>query len=138
MVVKHCYQNTSLSLNNSIMKTIFLYLIPLLMFPGKRSVYIFYNEVGAAQKNEQLNELHNDDQALKERDIIIESIDVNSNNNAIKKWNINTAKPFTFILVGKDGTEKLRSDTLITTAKLFSIIDAMPMRKTEMKNNDNK
>jgi hypothetical protein len=38
--------------------------------------------------------------------------------------------------VGKDGGEKLRSDTVVSPEQLFSIIDAMPMRKDEMKNQD--
>ena len=43
---------------------------------------------------------------------------------------------FTTILIGKDGTEKLRSDEAISIDKLFEEIDSMPMRKLEMKNND--
>ncbi|MCW9708605.1 DUF4174 domain-containing protein [Fodinibius salsisoli] len=38
----------------------------------------------------------------------------------------------TVILIGKDGTEKLRTGQLLTILKLFSVIDAMPMRKQEM------
>jgi hypothetical protein len=43
---------------------------------------------------------------------------------------------FTTILVGKDGTEKLRTDGSLSSSKLFDTIDAMPMRKLEMKNDD--
>lgn len=42
--------------------------------------------------------------------------------------------PFVLILIGKDGTEKLRSEQLLSNEKLFEIIDAMPMRKQEIKN----
>ncbi len=38
----------------------------------------------------------------------------------------------TFILVGKDGTEKLRK-AKIDLDEIFEVIDAMPMRKREMK-----
>lgn len=41
---------------------------------------------------------------------------------------------FTTILIGKDGTEKLRSDEVISIEKLFEEIDSMPMRRLEMKN----
>jgi hypothetical protein len=41
---------------------------------------------------------------------------------------------FTVILVGKDGGEKLRSTTPIAIARLNRVIDAMPMRKEEMRN----
>jgi hypothetical protein len=41
---------------------------------------------------------------------------------------------FYSILIGKDGTEKLRSTTPMETEKLFGTIDAMPMRRREMRN----
>lgn len=40
---------------------------------------------------------------------------------------------FTVILLGKDGGEKLRSHAAIPWVKLQGTIDAMPMRKDEMK-----
>lgn len=43
------------------------------------------------------------------------------------------AQEFTAILIGKDGTEKLRTHSILTTDKLFAVIDAMPMRKREMR-----
>jgi hypothetical protein len=41
---------------------------------------------------------------------------------------------FTVILIGKDGGEKLRQNNPLETEKLFSVIDAMPMRQNEMRN----
>jgi hypothetical protein len=43
-----------------------------------------------------------------------------------------TGNSFAAILVGKDGTEKLRRDAPISAAQLFRTIDAMPMRQREM------
>ena len=43
---------------------------------------------------------------------------------------------FSVILIGKDGTEKLRQKEILDADKLFAVIDAMPMRKQEMKNTD--
>jgi hypothetical protein len=40
---------------------------------------------------------------------------------------------FAVILLGKGGTEKLRTLSVLKTSKLFSTIDAMPMRQREMK-----
>ncbi|KAA5542573.1 DUF4174 domain-containing protein [Roseiconus nitratireducens] len=40
--------------------------------------------------------------------------------------------PFQVILVGKDGTVKLRSDEPVCPDRLFEFIDAMPMRQREM------
>ncbi|MBW4420730.1 MAG: DUF4174 domain-containing protein [Myxacorys californica WJT36-NPBG1] len=44
-----------------------------------------------------------------------------------------TPEEFTVILVGKDGTEKQRSQTPINLVVLFRTIDAMPMRQREMR-----
>lgn len=43
---------------------------------------------------------------------------------------------FTVILIGKDGTEKLRQYEILSTDKLFATIDAMPMRRREMRQDD--
>lgn len=40
---------------------------------------------------------------------------------------------FTVILLGKDGTSKLRQTQPITSDRLFALIDAMPMRQREMR-----
>ncbi len=40
---------------------------------------------------------------------------------------------FTFILIGKDGTEKLRANQPVSMPKLFGLIDQMPMRQAEMR-----
>lgn len=42
---------------------------------------------------------------------------------------------FRVVLIGKDGTEKLRTKEPIAPAELFRIIDAMPMRQSELKRN---
>lgn len=41
--------------------------------------------------------------------------------------------PFYFVLIGKDGGVKFRSTELVDSSKLFAIIDAMPMRRSEMR-----
>lgn len=41
---------------------------------------------------------------------------------------------FIVLLIGKDGTEKLRQSKPLATDSLFSVIDAMPMRQREMRN----
>ena len=40
---------------------------------------------------------------------------------------------FLFILIGKDGTEKLRSREVVSPDALFARIDRMPMRRAEMR-----
>lgn len=43
---------------------------------------------------------------------------------------------FTVILIGKDGSEKMRQHEVLGTDKLFATIDAMPMRRREMRQDD--
>lgn len=45
------------------------------------------------------------------------------------------ANSFSVILIGKDGTEKLRQNEILDTEKLFARIDGMPMRQQEMRKN---
>jgi hypothetical protein len=47
------------------------------------------------------------------------------------------AGEFVLILIGKDGTVKLRSNNPVATSKLFDLIDAMPMRQEEMRRKQN-
>jgi hypothetical protein len=44
---------------------------------------------------------------------------------------------FVIILMGKDGTVKLRSNEPVGTSELFSLIDGMPMRQEEMRRKQN-
>ena len=103
-------------------------------YPGTRNVLIFYTEAGISKKEEQFKILETNKQGVLERDIAIDMLHVSEEANAGKTWKILTTDAFTFILVGKDGTEKMRSNTVVTADRLFAIIDAMPMRKQEMRN----
>ena len=42
-------------------------------------------------------------------------------------------QPFIVILIGKDGGKKLSTEEVLTIEELFSTIDAMPMRRSEMR-----
>ena len=44
-------------------------------------------------------------------------------------------KGFLFVLVGKDGGVKLRASRVVERKRLFALIDAMPMRRDEMRSN---
>lgn len=43
------------------------------------------------------------------------------------------AIPLKLILIGKDGTAKFSSEEPVAPDKIYEVIDAMPMRKREMK-----
>lgn len=118
------------------MKTLFLFYILTMTFPGKRQVLIFYNEEGITKKNEQIDLLQKNKQGVLERDITINTYHISEAKEEVNKWNISSSSTFTFILVGKDGSEKMKADTVVSADQLFAKIDAMPMRKQEMKDGD--
>ena len=43
---------------------------------------------------------------------------------------------YAVLLIGKDGGVKLRSDEPVTTVRLFSLIDSMPMRRREIRESE--
>lgn len=65
---------------------------------------------------------------LEERDL---KVFVNPETKEMQKLRNKTG--FEVILIGKDGGVKKRKAELMTTEELFGIIDAMPMRRSEMR-----
>ncbi len=81
---------------------------------------------------QQLSLLEKAATGVSERDIKITIVEKESP--LFKKYSVDTAR-FTVVLIGKDGLEKYRTNKLMNTDQLFSIIDAMPMRQREMNKN---
>lgn len=79
----------------------------------------------------QLEVLNTDNEGLQERDLHIRTITGNSKEYAHFKVKTGT---FCILLIGKDGTQKLRSPEPVSLKTLFGLIDAMPMRRDEIKN----
>ncbi len=74
---------------------------------------------------------------VKERDLVIvsnqaDSTGDNTKRSIEKKFDIPDTG-FRFILIGKDGTVKMDRTEQVSAEELFAIIDAMPMRRREMK-----
>jgi hypothetical protein len=98
----------------------------------ERQLLLFYSEPGKALMEKQRKELDSQEAGLKERDVIVKKYPVGSTDEAIlKTWKISTSSQFTCILIGRDGGEKFRTSELLSSGKLFAIIDAMPMRRNE-------
>lgn len=83
---------------------------------------------------------------IKDRDLIVISVfDGNGSNldgneindsseDKLKKNYKDQNYPYTFILIGKDGGVKLKSNEFVSMDQLFQRIDRMPMRQREMRN----
>lgn len=111
-----------------------------------RVIVILSPGIDNKDRTQQLETLTTNQSGLKERDIVIwdivhyERISVDGEHKPqlwtppfYDQFKVDK-KDFTFILIGKDGEEKLRKNNTVSAEELFAIIDAMPMRKREMKN----
>jgi hypothetical protein len=99
---------------------------------------------------EQLNQLKAEPIDLKSRDLLYVPIVPEGHNQPIPSSRVPTARlsedelaamrhhfkvepaDFLVILIGKDGEEKLSSRTPVTAERLKTLMDSMPMRKSEM------
>ncbi len=77
----------------------------------------------------QLQWLEIESLEVTERDLKIEAVEFNSE--LAKRFHIKSGQ-FTILLIGRDGGEKYRTHEPVTTKRLFGIIDAMPMRQSEI------
>jgi hypothetical protein len=68
-----------------------------------------------------------------ERNIVIENYTFATHGNHIfSKYQVSN-RDFTVLLIGKDGFVKLRSKEIISATRIYALVDAMPMRKDEMR-----
>ena len=95
----------------------------------KRQLLIFGKSENALLVNQQVQLLNKESSGVEDRDLKI--IVVEKNSFLLKKYKVKL-EDFVVILVGKDGFEKYRTKKLLSPEKLFSMIDAMPMRKAEI------
>lgn len=100
-------------------------------FSSHRQLFILNNQLNAHLAQQQLDLLNKAAAGVKERVIKITVAEKGSL--LFKKYGADPDE-FTVILIGKDGFEKYRTNKVLSTDQLFSIIDAMPMRRQEMKN----
>lgn len=98
----------------------------------ERKLLIFGSDAQEQLVQAQLSILNKETIGLKDRAIKI--ILIKKDDLLHKKYAVKEGI-FMVVLIGKDGSEKFRTGAVLLTQKLFSIIDAMPMRQSEMKNN---
>jgi hypothetical protein len=111
-----------------------------------RVLLIFSTEKDADNYKEQIKILSEVKEGLLERKIevygttkteFIKNFKGNwENSNHLLKKYVSTSKAFQVILIGLDGGVKLKQDRILSTEKLFTIIDGMPMRRRELRNNN--
>lgn len=98
-----------------------------------RRVLIFAPDTSNALYLTQNKIFRNSVAGCEERDIVVENYILNTTNKRrFQNYQV-SLKDFTLILIGKDGFAKFRSKDVVTAERLFAIIDAMPMRKDEIR-----
>ena len=97
---------------------------------NERKILIFGKDENALLVQQQLDLFTKEITGINERDIKIILID---KSNLLNEKYAVKAGIFTVLLIGKDGSEKFRTNKLLLPLKLFALVDAMPMRQAEMK-----
>ena len=102
----------------------------------KRLLLLFTKSAHNIQYIDQTRILKEDEAGLNERDIVVKEYVYNTRNaHLFKEQKIKS--DFVIILVGKDGGEKYRSPNTVSLKYLYGLIDAIPMRKAELKEKKN-
>ena len=112
-----------------------------------RIVLIFADELNQPASH-QLHDLETRQAEIDDRDLVIITVAGNSVESHTGLQHLPTAKdlrtrfavkrntPFMVLLLGKDGHEKLRENNPVSADSLFALIDSMPMRQQERREQD--
>lgn len=100
----------------------------------KRVVLIFASDGFDENLIAQQEILKNDKEGYAERDLVVLTyLLADKDDQALRqKYNIQKNQ-FTFLLIGKDGGQKLIKNEVVKSKDLFDLIDSMPMRQSEMR-----
>ena len=96
-----------------------------------RPILVFSAE-GDPRLDDQIARLEAAEDALLERDTVV-IVDTEERSPLRARFE---PGPFTVVLVGKDGTEKMRADRVVEPGEIAALIDTMPMRRREMREAD--
>jgi len=102
-----------------------------------RVIVVYTPEAGSKDFQKQKQILAEKTKGVKERDLVIiecvgKTLSPEDKNYVSRHFNHDLTQ-FGVWLVGKDGGTKLSEAKPVTTEKIFSLIDSMPMRQSEMK-----
>ncbi len=102
-----------------------------------RVIVLYTPEASSREFQKQKQILAEKTKGVKERDLVIiecvgKTLSSEDKNYVARHFDHDLAK-FGVWLVGKDGGTKLSESKPVTTEKFFSLIDAMPMRQSEIK-----
>lgn len=101
---------------------------------SRRLLLVFAPSASEARYEEQRRLLESQQAGLENRDLLFIPVFEGESEAATTREQYGvSAGNFEAVLVGKDGGEKFRSSGPVTPEELFERIDAMPMRRREMR-----
>ncbi len=114
-------------------------------YKWENRIILIFSDADNPQYRKQADKLLNDKPGLIDRDLLVFHIDKKSpikellhsnefdpDSNLRSRFDVPDSD-FYVLLIGKDGGVKYRDDSPLAREKLYSIIDAMPMRQAEMR-----
>ncbi len=102
----------------------------------KRRIVVIYAPAGTEKTLQRQQQLLQGEQAgLNERDITLVSLKQPRDHPEVAQRFDLSGNKFILLLVGKDGGVKLRRAAAVAPETLFRLIDSMPMRRDEMREN---
>lgn len=103
-------------------------------FQWENRILVILGDPGTPHYVDQLRRLDEARPGLAERDMLVLGVSGNGtlDADAVRQSLDPSGAAFEVVLIGKDGGVKHRQDAPIDPAELFAIIDAMPMRASEM------
>ncbi len=103
----------------------------------KRYILLFADKKENPLLVKQQKALDEQKVAVAERDLVVKIIILSAETETqFSKYSVKKTG-FTMLLIGKDGGVKLTSKTFKTPQEIFSLIDGMPMRQSEMRKRGN-
>lgn len=108
---------------------------------SNRLILVIADDPNSAKVKQQISLFANDSLALNERKLLILQVFpqhyLMGQDNSIRRQTSEVYfdykqadQPFQVVLIGMDGSEKLRKNDLIMPSDLYAIIDSMPMRRS--------
>jgi len=99
-----------------------------------RVILLFAPEESNANYKAQQEIIRSNKLEYEDRDLVVLSFILGNRKGQLVREEFNIKdKIFTYILIGKDGYEKLTTNKVVPSKDLFKLIDSMPMRIGEMK-----
>ncbi|MCQ8240165.1 DUF4174 domain-containing protein [Rhizosaccharibacter radicis] len=98
----------------------------------QRVLLVFVPSAGDPRLAAQRTALDRAAAEARARDLVLVAVPEGSSDAEKLRRRFDVGRGFAVVLVGKDGTAKLRSERPVPVSTLFGLIDSMPMRRQEM------